>query len=645
MILRFFFKCLFIINSLLISFSAPCQTSDDSTYYESLYYLCKVWGHIKYYHSEVAKGNINWDNRLLETIPEIKSADSNVDFNNVMASMISSAGEMEIRNAELPPVPDSLNNNLDLDWIHDPIFSDSVSALIDTIIHRFRPQTNVYVDQAFSDGNPTYDKDDQYYQEAEYPLEDKRLLALFRYWNIIHYFFPYKDIMDQEWDLTLTEFIPRIVNAEDANSYHLTFKELATRINDSHAFLYSVIIRQWQGNMFPPFLARFIENEMVITKVIEGISVVQPGDVIKEIDGQDVHMLRENFRKYAHGSNEAFINSELNDILLWGNSQSMEIKVDNSSSVFTVTLTRSHGNYDALRESRRPEWRMITSNDGCSVGIVNMGVLEVDQVEEMFDALWDTDAIIFDIRNYPRGTLWEIVNFLYPEAIHIANFTAPDITYPGRLYWNQEHIGSGTSTPYPGKVIILFDERTLSQAEYTVMGLEQFPDAIKIGNTTAAADGNVSKILLPGGITTYATFLGTYYPDYTPTQRIGIIPDFEVHSTISGIRAGNDELLEFAFDYLNCDLITGIESEIGLINSKIRFYPNPVSNILYYEIVENTNSSAILFEISDIQGQGIEIIHKNTISGELNLSGLRRGVYIIKIITSKNTFSKTIIKK
>ena len=37
-----------------------------------------------------------------------------------------------------------------------------------------------------------------------------------------------------------------------------------------------------------------------------------------------------------------------------------------------------------------------------------------------------------------------------------------------------------------------------------------------------------------------------FYPDYTETQRIGIVPDVEIHPTIAGIREGRDELLEAA---------------------------------------------------------------------------------------------------
>ena len=38
---------------------------------EKLSSLCKVWGFLKYYHPNVAKGNFNWDEQLLNTLPKI----------------------------------------------------------------------------------------------------------------------------------------------------------------------------------------------------------------------------------------------------------------------------------------------------------------------------------------------------------------------------------------------------------------------------------------------------------------------------------------------------------------------------------------------------------------------------------------------
>jgi hypothetical protein len=40
--------------------------------------------------------------------------------------------------------------------------------------------------------------------------------------------------------------------------------------------------------------------------------------------------------------------------------------------------------------------------------------------------------------------------------------------------------------------------------------------------------------------------IGVFYPDRTPTQRVGIVPDVEVRPTIAGIRDLRDEVLEAA---------------------------------------------------------------------------------------------------
>jgi C-terminal processing protease CtpA/Prc len=76
------------------------------------------------------------------------------------------------------------------------------------------------------------------------------------------------------------------------------------------------------------------------------------------------------------------------------------------------------------------------------------------------------------------------------------------------------------------------------------MGLRAAPNAIVVGSTTAGADGNVSRIPLPGNLEGMISGIGVFYPDGTPTQRVGIVPDLTVRPTIEGIRAGRDEVLE-----------------------------------------------------------------------------------------------------
>jgi C-terminal processing protease CtpA/Prc len=111
-------------------------------------------------------------------------------------------------------------------------------------------------------------------------------------------------------------------------------------------------------------------------------------------------------------------------------------------------------------------------------------------------------------------------------------------------------LNAGPASPnggyYRGKVILLGDERTQSHAEFTMMALRTAPDVTIVGSPTAGADGNVSLITLPGGITTYFSGLGVFYPDGSPTQRVGIVPDIVAVPTIAGIQNGVDEVLERA---------------------------------------------------------------------------------------------------
>lgn len=540
-----------ILSLLLVIavFQVNSQVVSDSVYHERLFYLCKAWGHAKYYHTRIAAGLVNWDNELLNTLTAAKTATTNAAFNEVLLNMLNNAGTMGTSNVTLPVVPDSLNNNNDLSWIQSPFLSDAVRANLNTITTRFRPQSNVYVTAAPA---PVFNTDSLYYTGEDFPGEEKRLLSMFRYWNQVHYFFPYKKIMDQNWDTTLVEFIPKIAASTDALTFNLAFSEFRTRINDGHAYYDSPVYDDFRGWSYPPFIVKYIENEMVITKVLQGVTNVAVGDVIKEIDGVNIYTLRDSLRKHAHGSNQNGIERNLNVLIMFGDSGDFEITVENSSGTHTTTLTRNLENANNLVIDNTPVWRETIVNGICTFGIVDMGRLETTQVAGMFADLWNTDAIIFDIRNHPKGTLQYIVNYLYSSPIHNAKFTVPDVKYPGRLTWISQTIGSGTSNPYRGKVILLFDERTQSHAEWTCMGLEQFPGAIKIGSQTAGADGNISYSYLTANIYTIFTGLGTYYPDYTPTQRVGIIPDFEVRPTIAGIRAGQDEVLNFALD---CNLI------------------------------------------------------------------------------------------
>jgi C-terminal processing protease CtpA/Prc len=132
-----------------------------------------------------------------------------------------------------------------------------------------------------------------------------------------------------------------------------------------------------------------------------------------------------------------------------------------------------------------------------------------------------------------------------------ARFTAGDPANPGAFHWRGSPIVLEPAAPrYGGKIVILVDEVSQSQAEYTAMAFRAAPNATVMGSTTAGADGNVSSIPLPGGLRSMISGIGVFYPDKKPTQRVGIMPDIEVKPTLAGIRGGRDEVLEAALRHI-----------------------------------------------------------------------------------------------
>jgi hypothetical protein len=57
--------------------------------------LCKVWGFLKYYHPNVAKGNFNWDEQLLKILPKIENAKSDDDISKIYIDWIDSLGDIK----------------------------------------------------------------------------------------------------------------------------------------------------------------------------------------------------------------------------------------------------------------------------------------------------------------------------------------------------------------------------------------------------------------------------------------------------------------------------------------------------------------------------------------------------------------------
>ena len=97
---------------------------------------------------------------------------------------------------------------------------------------------------------------------------------------------------------------------------------------------------------------------------------------------------------------------------------------------------------------------------------------------------------------------------------------------------------------------MLIDERTVSQAEHTGLFLKAANGTTWIGSPTAGANGEITSLAVPGGITVGFTGQSVRHPDGRQLQRVGLAPDVEATPTLRGIREGRDEVLDRALEYL-----------------------------------------------------------------------------------------------
>lgn len=525
-----------------------------ATQIDNLAMLGKVWGFLKYHHPRVASGELHWDYELFRVLPDVLEAGDADARNAALAAWTDEVGVPDSCDpcAEPPMDPHLMP---DLDWIADDrqIGEELSIALQAVRQNRFAANAQFFVSPHAGVGNPSFDNELPY-DEFDLPDAGYRLLALYRYWNMVEYWFPYRDLIEDDWDGVLREFVLRLVEAESAEAYRRQLLYLIARLEDTHANLWSALdVRPPKGSCYWPFAVQFVEERLTVTDLTARArseeAGIQVGDVIESIDGTTIEELVEAWSPLYAASNERTRRRDIARQLPRGTCGETTLVVHRPGSELTLTVAR----YDDVLQFRptydRPgeTFQMLSPE----VAYLKIGTARAADVDDYMERTRGTAGLAIDIRNYPSDFLvFELGARLVREPTEFVRFTRADLRNPGAFLWAQPLTLQPAAPAYDGKVVVLVNENTLSSAEYHAMAFRPGPNAVVIGSQTAAADGNVSRLVLPGGVGTMFTGLGVFYPDKTPTQQIGIVPDIHAEPTAEGVRTGRDEVLEGALRHI-----------------------------------------------------------------------------------------------
>ena len=522
---------------------------------QNLEKLCLVWGYTKYTHPVFLTGEKDWDEELLKLIPTVSEAKEE-EVNDILHEWFVSLGEIDygISRPASKPVESEAIVQADTGWILDETYLGAeLSADMQNLgsvpkIDRSRAPVKFNTGQ----GVPNF-KMENTYATCSYQTEEERLLGLFRVWNAIEYYFPYIDIMDESWHDLLREFIPKMLQASDLQSFELTIYELTAHLHDGHTIL---INSQTLNDVFGKYVApvnmlRTKEGQWVVSDLFWDCPL-QVGDVILKLDGTDIKE-EENRKKYISVPNDEKLLNRLGAYLLRSQDEEMEITVlrDEKEQTYTVKRTTQYKYFARTIETSH---EILDGN----IGLINPGALPKGNtgtvVQQIMNDLRDTDGLIVDLRQYPSDTnMHTFLSMYLQRAGTVYNImTVPSQSVPG-TFTKQKMVSMGVTPAifyYEKLVVVLMDELSVSNSEFSIMDLRTGDHVVVLGNNSLGTDGDITELPLPNGNILWFTSCSVYTPEMGQTQRIGLTPDIEVYPTVEGIKEGRDELMEATVEYI-----------------------------------------------------------------------------------------------
>ena len=529
---------------------------------QNLARLAKVWGFLKYHHPVVTSGERHWDYELFRILPGVLAAADAASANQAIATWVTGLGAVPDCSPCATLETADLHLGTNLEWLADESLLGAELSQALTAIYRNRSASgkSFYISLDPDVKNPFFENE-LAYPGLKLPDPGYQLLGLFRFWNMVQYFHPDRDVLADDpaeaasyWDRILRDSIPAIALAKTSLAYQQELMKFIGAIHDTHANLWSSLsARPPVGTCQFPVEIRFVEGAALVVahNTLSGQpgGNLRPGDVLEKLDGVAIDELVKQLKPFYAASNDAARLRDIAASLTRGACGPVPVAVSRDKQSVELTVNRvSTGTLNLAAGSTHDRPGATSQMLSSDVAYLKLSSVEAAKAASYIQSATGSKGLIIDIRNYPSQFVpFALGSLLVSEPVDFVRFTSGDVSNPGAFHWGGA-VGLTPQQPqYAGKVVILVDEISQSQAEYTAMAFRAAPGAIVLGSTTAGADGNISLVPLPGGLSSYISGIGVFYPDKRPTQRVGIVPDVEVKPTIALLSQGRDELLEEAY--------------------------------------------------------------------------------------------------
>jgi C-terminal processing protease CtpA/Prc len=399
---------------------------------------------------------------------------------------------------------------------------------------------------------------------GQFPDLGHRLLSAVKFWTAVNGFFAYPHLLDKPWDGVLQDQLPQFAQAVNALEYQQAVARFVACIQDSHGTVTKAFstdtpleIDKYLGDTALPVVVQVIEGKVAVTAIGDAAleqAGLKLGDVVLALDGENISTRMGRIRPFTAASTSQRMEHRVANRAMYGpkDQEAVLLVQRGEGKPIEVRFNRRSSQPTRISRRRGEVFRIMPGN----IGYLDLDRIKPQDVNQAYDLLKNTRAVIFDMRGYPVAGAWMVPNRFVAKPNKVAaTFREPVAMVRhgvGVVNWmemNQKTTTIG-NPPYTGKVVMLMDEGSQSSAEHMGLHLEAGNNATFIGSPTSGANGNITYVFLPGNLKTYFTGLDTRHGNGDQLQRKGLQPHVFVRPTIKGLADGRDEVLERAIQFV-----------------------------------------------------------------------------------------------
>ncbi len=541
--------------------------------------FAKLYGYVRYFHPSDEVNSTNWDDFLIKAIKPVEEAKNNTELAeklNTLFHPIAPTVKVFISGQQATlPSELTLQNTQITYWKHNGIeqnpqniyksqrvrenLSDKTPNPNKPFIGEIGGGLSCMVPTAlFFDAQGTLPHTEKLKVEpvgfVKYSGNDRstRIVDTIICWNIMQHFYPYFDVVKDNWANTLTKTLTAAANDKDSLAFTHTLRRMMAELQDGHGGVYNPDSNDFYSL---PIIWDFVEGKLVVTYVEPSNTTLQVGDIVLKVNNKpSLEALAEKEIEISGATAQWKRYTALKDLRSGEKDSEATLEIQTiSGEKKTVTLKKTAFLYQ-LTETK-PE----------KIAEVKPGVfyVDLDRInDEDFNAslpkLEKAKGIIFDLRGYPRNVSPIVLNHLIDKPVQSARWNVPIVSTPDHknmINFNTD--GRWTLDPKAprltanAKVVFITDGRAISYAESYMGIIEAYKLAEIVGAPTAGTNGNINPIKLLGDYTVYWTGMKVLKHDGSQHHGIGIQPTIPVSRTIRGITEKKDEFLEKAIEVVS----------------------------------------------------------------------------------------------